>query len=278
MVSGAEVTISTTMWSTAFYSDSRGNRLERYETRRVRDSASRRLYLCGPEEVAQQIHWLAPCRALALRARDTNEWTHRFEYDGRVPPRVVRTLDLLQRVLVLRVPDPVDAALALDWYKDTSSHHDPMQWEDTHAGSLIHLGKYWGRVDCEAELVEALAEVIETHGTYAAADLVLSVPGHDQTRTSFGERVAAGVSRAVEKPLVPVKATQLLRPAAKAREGVVAQLDDEFVVGREVAGRVVIVVDDVWGHGTTMRAIATKAKANGARAVLALVGARRMRA
>jgi hypothetical protein len=259
-----------------FMADGRGNRLESYRIRTVKNSEEERLYLCGPNEVATQIQWIAPCRPMRLQDDHARDWTHRFSYATGVPETVVQTLDLFKEVLVLCVPGAVDAAIALDWYKNPESHEDPMQWEDTYAGSLVYRGKYRGDSEAREELAERLHEVISTHATYAAADYILSVPGHDQTFRSFGERLAGRVAELADKPLVPVKATSLVRNAAKAREPG-ATLEEEFVVGKEVAGRVVVVVDDVWGHGDTMRAIAEKAKEQGARAVLGVVGARRMR-
>ena len=258
-----------------FFADGRGNRLESYGIRTVKNSEEERLYLCGPNEVATQIQWIAPCRPMRLQDDHVRDWTHRFSYATGVPETVVQTLDLFKEVLVLCVPGGVDAAIALDWY-NPESHEDPMQWEDTYAGSLVYRGKYRGDSEAREELAERLSDVISAHPTYAAADYILSVPGHDQTFRSFGERLAGRVAELADKPLVSVKATSLVRNAAKAREPG-ATLEEEFVVGTEVAGRVVVVVDDVWGHGDTMRAIAEKAKEQGARAVLGVVGARRMR-
>jgi pyrimidine operon attenuation protein/uracil phosphoribosyltransferase len=259
-----------------FFPDGRGNRLESYAIRSVRDSVEKRLYLCGPSEVALQVQWIAPCMPLSLTDEQSHEWTHRFSYATGVPANVTQTLDLFKQVLVLCVPAPIDAAIALDWYKNPDSHEDPMKWEDTYAGSLVYRGKYRGDLDAREELAERMTEVISTHPTYDSADYILSVPGHDQTSVSFGERLAMRVADLAGKPLLTVKATSLVRDAAKAREPGTT-LEEEFVVGNEVAGRVVVVVDDVWGHGDTMRAIAEKAKEQGARAVLGVVGARRMR-
>jgi len=260
-----------------FLPDSRGNRLAEYEVRQDRQTGQRRIYLCGPEEVAEQLRTFARCAPMPMTRAQSRQWTHRLSHDGPVSGRVRDALDQFKEVLVLRVRQPIDTGIALDFYKDPSSHHDPMQWSDTYAGSLIYRGKYCGNTAAEQELAERLARVIERHPTYAAADYVLVVPGHDQTRVSFGERLATTVAGLVNKPVVRVRALNLQRAQAKARQPGDPALADEFEVGDEVAGRVLIAVDDVWGHGDTMGAIAGKAKSAGANAFLALVGARRMR-
>jgi hypothetical protein len=261
----------------AFFPDSRGNSLAKFEISRVTETGERRLYLCGPDEVADQIRMFATCKPMRLSLDKSREWTHRLGFPGPVPERVKSVLELFKEVLVLRVGPPIDAAIALDFYKDPKSHEDPMQWSNTYAGSLIHQGKYYGNTEAFEELATRLADVIERHPTYAAADYVLSIPGHDQTRSSFGERLARRVAELTGKPLVAAKAVHLQRPAAKARQAGDPALADEFEVPDEVAGRVVIAVDDVWGHGDTMGAISAKAKAAGVAGFLGLVGARRMR-
>jgi predicted amidophosphoribosyltransferase len=87
------------------------------------------------------------------------------------------------------------------------------------------------------------------------------------------------VAKKVDKPIVRPATASAERPAAKQREqGVVARsLDGEFSFSGEVAGHVLVIVDDVCRSGSTMTAIAKAARAGGAVSVLALVGAQTMR-
>lgn len=265
----------------AFVPDSRGNRLQRYVVKRAPSSEERRIYLCGPDEVAVQAEWVLQsrgCRRLGLEPHQRSEWTHRLGTDGPVSADVRGMLDLLTEVVTLQANSPVDAALALDFYKDPDSHYDPMQWANTAAGDLVNRGKYWGSVTARNALAEQLADVINRHPVYRAADVVISVPGHDSTVIGFGQRLAAVVARETDKTFSPTTGRSQERPAMKNREaGEVMDLTNEFIVGPEAQGRVVIVVDDVYRGGDTMRAVALAARRAGAVAVLGLVGARTMR-
>lgn len=125
---------------------------------------------------------------------------------------------------------------------------------------------------------EQLADVVDRHPVYGAADVIISVPGHNNSVVGFGQRLAAEVARETDKTFSPTRAQSPERPAMKNREaGEVMDLTNEFIVGPEAEGRVVIVVDDVYRGGDTMRAVALAARRAGAVAVLGLVGARTMR-
>lgn len=257
-----------------FLSDSRGNRLEAFEVASTPGSSRELLLLRGPPEVARQVRWLGGCKPETA----SREWTHKFSYERGVPERVMTTLAVCQEALVLVPRSPLDVAIALDFYKDPESHEDPMHWSNTHAGSLVHKGKYWSDEAAEQELAVRLTDVVGRHGLYGLGDLVLSVPGHDQSkRPSFGERLATRVAEMSGKRLVEAQARSPIRPPAKERQPDDPDLATEFEIDNGVDGQVVIVVDDVWGHGDTLAAVSKQTKTRGARRVLALVGARRMR-
>lgn len=266
----------------AFFSDSRGNRLQQYAVRRVRNSDHTRLYLCGPDEVATQVGWILQGvggRAIALAPDQTSEWTHRYHVDGPLPDHVTDALDLLTEVLTLATQPFVDGAIALDFYKDPESDPDPKKWKNTAAGSMVNSAKYYGNDDALDDLIRALSNVLRRHPIYAAADFVVSIPGHDTTRQSFGEQLAKVVAFQVGKPLIAAQAVRQVRPAAKQRELVEGgiSLADEFRLSAEVEGRVLVPIDDVLRTGDTLRGVAKAAKSANAAAVLGLVGARTMR-
>jgi hypothetical protein len=271
-----------TFFFPAFMPDSRGNKLEKFAVRPVRDSDHSRLYLCGPDEVAEQAkRMLEPTasRLIKMTPEQQREWSHRLHVDGPVPDDVRETLALLEEILTLTKRTYVDAAFALDFYKDPESDPDPQKWKDTSAGSMVHMAKYYGYAEALDALASVLAKVINGHALLRTADLVVSVPGHDTTRVSFGEQVAEAVAKKTGKPLVGATAAHERRPAAKEREKVEGGIDleDEFTLPDDVDGRVVIVIDDVYRSGQTMEAAAKAAKKAGADRVYGLVGARTMR-
>jgi Phosphoribosyl transferase domain len=265
-----------------FIPDSHGNRLESYKVVPVRDCDHVRLYLCGPQEVAEQALWMLQtpgARQIKLEEGQEREWSHRIHVDGPLPESVKQTLDLLKEVLTL-VPRPhLDVGVALDLYKKPDPEVDPQQWPNTAAGSMVNAAKYWSHPEAFDDLVDVLAKVVGHHKIYSAVDYVSSVPGHDTTKKSFGEQLAAALAKKLAKPLVSPRAAHAVRPAAKDRDNLetTLTLEDEFAFGTEVAGRVVLIVDDVYRTGQTMDAVAKAAKEAGAAAALGLAGAKTLR-
>jgi adenine/guanine phosphoribosyltransferase-like PRPP-binding protein len=265
-----------------FIRDSRGNRLQKAATRKIRDSDHTRLYLSGPEEVAKQLVWAlqgSGARQILLSDEQKRHWTHRIHVNGAIPEHASGLIELLKRVLTLTEREPLDVAIALDFYKDPESNEDPQKWKDTAAGSMVNAAKYYGNLEALEDLAESLAQVIRQHPLYAGADYIVAVPGHKSDHTSFGERLAEAVAEKVNKPVVRPSTTHEEREAAKTREqGQGARsLEDEFAFDTSVRGRVLVVVDDVHRSGNTMVAIAGAAKAAGAVSVLGLAGAQTMR-
>jgi predicted amidophosphoribosyltransferase len=144
---------------------------------------------------------------------------------------------------------------------------------------MVNMAKYYGHPDAFNDLVDSLAHVITEHPMYAGADFIVAAPGHKNSVRSFGEQLAEAVAKKVAKPIVRPTTASTERPAAKEREqGAAARsLEGEFSFGNEVAGRVLVIVDDVCRSGGTMSAIAKAARDAGAVSVLGLVGAQTMR-
>jgi hypothetical protein len=279
---GRDTVNSMRIFLPPFIPDSRGNRLESYRVVRVRDRDHVRLYLCGPDEIAQQALWMLQtpgARQIKLDNGRAREWSHRMHVDGPLPGPVKSSLNLLTQVLTLVRRPHLDVAIALDFYKKPDPEVDPQQWPNTAAGAMVNAAKYRDNGAAFDDLVNALAKVVDDHKIYNAVDYVSSVPGHDTTKTSFGERLAAALAAKLGKLLVSPRAARALRPAAKERDNLetALTLEDEFAFGPEVAGRVVLIVDDVYRTGQTMDAVAKAAKDAGAVAALGLAGAKTLR-
>jgi hypothetical protein len=270
------------VWFPPYDEDTRGNRLVRSQIRKTEDGRERRIYLCCCDTVARQVEQvLQPGGFTRLEMPDNlkRTYSHRYGVAGQLAGPVRGFLELLEEVLVLEVSASLECAIALDFYKDPDPDLDPRQWPNTAAGQLVNAGKYWGNESARQKLVEALADVIDRHPIYARADVILTVPGHRARTTSFGERVAKGVADTVNIPLLRTGAVNAERTSAKEADdqGWPRDLSGEFIVGPEVHGKVVIVIDDVFHTGITMSAVAKAARDAGAVAVLGLVGARTLR-
>jgi adenine/guanine phosphoribosyltransferase-like PRPP-binding protein len=101
---------------------------------------------------------------------------------------------------------------------------------------------------------------------------VVLVPGSEH---HFGERLAATVAELTNKQLLSSR--RLSIGHAPAKQGHTPGRRVDYDVDEDVFGREVIIVDDVFRSGGTMRDVAAAALAGGARRVVGLVGARTMR-
>jgi pyrimidine operon attenuation protein/uracil phosphoribosyltransferase len=272
----------------AFVADRRGNRLADYEIRS--HNGGHEILLRGPTEVARQLtavrsHNYHLYHLQLAENMDRTRWTHRLIATGAVDPSIVDLLTLLQNVLTVPAPTGVNVVIALDWYKLRTEDVDPSDWPNTHTGELVSRGKYYFKHNPELQsaigrtLVRAMVSVVERHPTYNAADLVVVVPGHDRARVSFGARLAVSVAARRGIGHVKLYSRQQFRPAAKAMEPRerTRALRGEFGTDADLEGKNVIVADDVYQSGATMREAARAARVAGADTVLGLAAVRTIR-
>lgn len=146
--------------------------------------------------------------------------------------------------------------------------------------AIIHALKYDGRRSVAPRLAAQMAA--HAPEILAGADAIVPVPLHRARERQRGfnqaDDLARGLGLPVARALVRRRATrpQVELPAAR-RHG---NVRDAFAcargrrAGRAVAGRVVVLVDDVATTGATLEACARALKAAGAREVRALTAAR----
>ncbi len=143
---------------------------------------------------------------------------------------------------------------------------------------IVHALKYEGR----RSLARPLAALMRARGAdvLAGADWIVPVPLHRSRRLERGFNQAADLAaRHVGAPVIAAlrrtrdTATQTELPAADRRTNV----DAAFAItraGRAVAGRTIVLVDDVSTTGATLDACAAVLKGAGAREIRALTAAR----
>jgi hypothetical protein len=242
----------------------------------ITDSDQPRLHLRCTNDVAAQIERrfgsLLGSR-MPIRAQDQGEWTHRYPLGRQLTEEEAGFLELLTRVLTLRLGPPVTVAIALDYYKDPSSAENPQLWANTRVGELVHQGKYAGADRAGRALAMELSQFMDRHPDLRIAEAVVSVPSHSARR--FSERLAGVVGRLRGIPLIELRddTTEQMKdtdPSSRPKSKL-------SIKNEAVAGKAVVVIDDVVRTGESLRSVAAFLKASGAREVSALVAVRTMR-
>ena len=102
-------------WADAL-ADSRGNRLDQYESKRITSSDQHFIQTKCCTDVVRQVELALEGRN-PRRADPLSGWNFRIDYDGVYTEAVRDALDLLKAVLTLRQRGAWTALLALDFYK-----------------------------------------------------------------------------------------------------------------------------------------------------------------
>jgi hypothetical protein len=261
-----------------------GHRLDRYEVRNVTGSEAQRVYVCAAPYLLSQIKAVLEAkrgRSLPLRDEDAKKWNGRIELPDGLTDEQRAHLDILKDNLTVQADD-LECVMGLDFYNNPVENEDDgngeTEWVHSTAGELINKLKYRGHEAPLEKLAERLSGVATNHLILARAEVVISVPGRDKSMRP-GERLAKAVAARLDVPYLRTRGVSAQRPEAKAREAGGEEIDyaAEYVVDDAVRGRPVMVVDDVYRSGKSMRAVSRLARAAGATSVVGLVAARTRR-
>ncbi len=263
--------------------DRKANRLREW----ILDEDSRTLSVCADTATFLQLRGFFNRNGVAVSPVpfpevEASRWTQCISL-SKIPEGLRDFLRLLTEVLILQgLPGEIDDAIALDFYKIPRPDLNPDDWPNTDVGERVSRMKYWtndimSQSTAQEELIDSLASVVERHPVYRDSRLV-SVPGHDASVGSQSEVLAAGVARRLGVPLVRTRSRSLIRPAAKNRTDDRVDFRGEFVIQADAVARLpVLIIDDVFGRGTTMGAVAHEARRAGSPRVHGLVAARTIR-
>jgi adenine/guanine phosphoribosyltransferase-like PRPP-binding protein len=238
------------------------------------------LHIAGPPGAVTQV-----------RLTDTSyvprHWQtiHGYALDGAGPsptPATSKLLELLRGAVTVPCGEPLDFAIALDWYNRVV---DDELGGHTELANLVHRGKYWYRADAKKQrqvglaVVGEMAEFIGQHPLLKGIDAIAAVPGHDASVVSFGSRVAAAVAHQRDVALVRCESTQAYRAPAKEMDlgDRSAALNGQFRCPADLSGQQVLIVDDVYSSGATAQETARALRAAGAIRVASLAAVRTMR-
>jgi ComF family protein len=143
---------------------------------------------------------------------------------------------------------------------------------------ILHALKYDGRRSAAPRLSELMAA--SGRLVLTGADLVVPVPLHRRRLRHRGFNQAADLARGLGVTVRPVlrrvrpTRAQVELPAAERQSNVAGAFATKRRCARHIAGRVVVLVDDVATTGATLEACARVLRAAGARDVRALTAAR----
>ncbi|MFD6909301.1 phosphoribosyltransferase [Streptomyces sp. NPDC060077] len=268
---------------TAFESNGRADRLEKYQflTRADIETPEKWIDLCGSQAIARQFLNAYPtkCVEVEVPLDEIASWSHRLYFSQGLPPGVATFAQLMTKVLTLVTHPPLDFALVLDWYKIPDPDINPRDWKNTDAGDLNYRSKYFKsspglQEAARGKLVDQLSHVIREHPLYRNASHIVTVPGSAADGNSHAEQLARKIAQTVGKQIIQTVPLNGPRPPAKEAQTIVSA--DDFALPQNVSGDIVI-IDDVYRSGGTMRAVAGAAKRAGAKQALGLAIVRTMR-
>lgn len=148
------------------------------------------------------------------------------------------------------------------------------------ARELVHLVKYDGRFALARPMGEAMAHALAAWGI--APDALVPVPLHRSRHRQRGFNQSASLACACAEvsglPVLDRSLARVRRTTAQVRTGGVAarhqNMQGAFVSRGGVAGRTLLLIDDVCTTGATLRACADALRDGGARRVYALTFAK----
>lgn len=154
--------------------------------------------------------------------------------------------------------------------------------EDALIATLIHEWKYNYVEETTFPLQEIVKQFINKHQEYfASVDAIVPVPLHKRRYAERGfnqaERIAAWVSKEIDRPYTEDSVTrQRYTPhqAKKTRDERLVNVVDAFWCNDSLAGKNVLLVDDVFTTGTTMQECAKALKQAGVCSVKGMTIAR----
>lgn len=270
--------MSWDLWD--FASDSRANRLEHWQAYASQgDAPVRHLGLSCCSEVRDQVKRCVEAAggseypASQLNSVVRENWSHAYQYPSAAQSDVEGLAKLLSEVRTLRSVPGLDSAIALDFYK----HEVEGELVNTAAGDLVNRLKYWtsnpaAQTEAGGKLADLMADMVRRHPAYRSADLVVGAPS---TSSGASERLAHAVAHRLGLP--HVIASETTGSTEESKAGSVTEKQYMIPQSAAVFGGTVIVVDDVYWRGGTMRGVAKAVRDRQAFTVLGLVGARNLR-
>ena len=164
-----------------------------------------------------------------------------------------------------------DLCLALDWQMN------PNPWVRTEAGEFEYRAKWIGDPVATRQAAWMLYRIVRLHSALNSANQVIAPPSGytlaGRLADRLGERLEIPVLEARKKKHAPGQSTSGERDFHALCERQVGMIE---VLAPAISGSVLI-VDDLYGSGGTIRALTSRLRALGAERILALTVTKRLK-
>jgi adenine/guanine phosphoribosyltransferase-like PRPP-binding protein len=249
---------------------SQGNRLKEFELGTAGDSLRQVILLGSCKDVANAIN-----RSLLDPTSIVNEgpgsWPYCINAEIRDPVELTDLLTLFREILTLTRTEGLDEAFALDFHTDPGSETGGI-FNRTAIGELALQGKYRSNREAGSALADRLSQVALAHPRLRQTTVVVSVEG---TNNTFGEQLAGGVARRMNVPFIRAHWTE--KPKTPAKDGRANLELQNCTIDGDFNDDSVLIVDDMWRTGVSLKSVAAQARAMGADEVFGLCCTRTLR-
>lgn len=160
------------------------------------------------------------------------------------------------------------------WALDFHSRRIASGWRLTETGRLVRKYKYSGRIDLADRLVERIITLMEQYPTLKAIDGIVPVPSsvkrlYDPV-SLLGQVLAQRLGVPLFSEALQKTRTTHLQKDLHTHAQKHANVADAFAVKGDVQGKSLLVLDDLYDSGETLREVTRVLKRAGARSIKVL--------
>lgn len=171
-------------------------------------------------------------------------------------------------------PQPLRGPWEEGWSLDSHSRCVASTSQLTETGLLVLKYKYRGRIDLVDRLADRVVALMEKHPTMRAIDGIVTVPPSAQRLYDpvgllgqvLAQRLGVPLLRGVLKKTRTTHLQKTMRTRAQKR----ANIKGAFAVCGNVRGKSVLVLDDLYDSGETLKEVTRVLKRTGARSIRVL--------
>ncbi len=186
-------------------------------------------------------------------------------------------LDDLLRLMtrLVSVNDDADVSHCLDLYRiPEESAASPEEWPYTNIGQAVYRAKYRGDYQSSMSAADMMAQVIRRHPALASANVLCAVPPASDlgNRTDAADQWVRSLSERLDVPAITLRRTRTVRPQKGIGDTVERRRNQErsMAADPDARERRVLVVDDLYTSGDTVRECVRALCAEGASQVFVL--------